>query len=350
MHLFRQTHAQPSQKIAKALSNKIYETVGDREIQLMHVCGTHEAAIVKHGVRALLPENLNVIMGPGCPVCITPKSEIDAAMALAREGVTITTFGDLLRVPGSKGSLASTGKAKIVQSVSQAVEVAERDETVFMAVGFETTAPTTASAILQHPPDNFSILCSHRLIPPAMKWLLEQGEAKLDGFLLPGHVSTIIGVKPYEAFPVPQVIAGFDPLDILYGLHMLVKQVVEGRAIVENAYPRAVRYEGNVRALKLMNDAFNQVDAVWRGFPAIPKSGLALKDKFQQYDAVKKYGIKPKEGKPAKGCRCDELLRGLATPTDCPLFGRKCLPTNPIGPCMVSREGMCKIWFDAGVR
>jgi len=341
---------QSSQKIAKALSSKIHDTIGDRKIQLMHVCGTHEAAIVKHGIRALLPENLNVIMGPGCPVCITPPSEIDAAMKLAEEGVTITTFGDLLKVPGSNGSLASTGKAKIVQSVSKAVEIAKHEETVFMAVGFETTAPTTASTILQCPPDNFSMLCSHRLIPPAIEWLLEQGEAKLDGLLLPGHVSTIIGVKPYEVFPVPQVVAGFEPLDVLYGLYMLVKQIVEGRAVVENAYPRAVRYDGNVKALKTMNDVFDPVDAVWRGFPVIPKSGLMLKDEYQQYDAVKKYGIKMKEGKPAKGCRCDELLRGLATPTDCPLFGRKCLPTNPIGPCMVSREGMCKIWFDAGIR
>jgi len=217
-----------------------------------------------------------------------------------------------------------------------------------MAVGFETTAPTTAAIMLARPPDNFSVILSHRLVPPAMKWLMEQGEAKLDGFLLPGHVCTVMGVHEYEAFPVPQVIAGFEPLEVLLGLYLLVKQIVEGRAVVENAYGRAVRPEGNVKAQRMMAEAFDVCDIVWRGFPVIPGSGLKLKPQFERYDALQKFGIRLKDVKVTTGCLCNELLRGVKEPTDCRLFGKACTPLKPVGACMVSSEGACRIWYTYG--
>ena len=214
----------------KEIADTLYELV-DRDFTFMHICGTHEAAIARTGLRSLLPERLKIVMGPGCPVCITPQGEIDAALALADKDCIVATYGDLLRVPGSKGSLESSGgDVRVVQGVHKAVEIARKTnkEVVFISVGFETTAPTVAATILTKPPENFSILSCHRIVPPAMKWLLEQGEAKLDGFMLPGHVCTVTGYEDYEQFPVPQVVAGFEPDDILLGLLMLVRQVQEG--------------------------------------------------------------------------------------------------------------------------
>jgi hydrogenase expression/formation protein HypD len=319
----------------------------DRNYTFMHICGTHEAAIARSGLRSVLPEQLKIVMGPGCPVCITPQGEIDAALELVEKGCIIATYGDLLRVPGTKGSIEeSGGDIRVVQGIHKAVEIAEKtdEEVVFISVGFETTAPTVAATLLMNPPENFSILSSHRLVPPAMQWLLEQGEAKLDGFLLPGHVCTVTGYEEYEAFPVPQVVAGFEPEDILLGLLMLVKQAREGRHEVENAYPRAVCREGNRKAMDLMYTVFEPADVEWRGFPVIPKSGLRLKPEFEQYDAVKKFGIAIKHVDKHSACICDKVLRGIASPTDCKLFGRVCTPRKPVGPCMVSHEGACKIW------
>lgn len=319
----------------------------DRPYTFMHICGTHEAAISRAGLRSVLPEGLKIVMGPGCPVCITPQGEIDAALELVDKGCIVATYGDLLRVPGSRGSLESCGgDVRVVQGIHKAVEIAQETEkeVVFISVGFETTAPTVAATILTHPPDNFSILSCHRLVPPAMKWLLSQGEARLDGFLLPGHVCTVMGYWEYEAFPVPQVVAGFDPEDILLGLLMLVEQVRSGSARVENAYPRAVTREGNKKAQALMWEVFSPSDFEWRGFPVIPQSGLSLKKEFEQYDAQKKFGIIYQHTAKHSACICDKVLRGIAEPTDCKLFGKVCTPRTPVGPCMVSHEGACKIW------
>ena len=333
-----------------ATGNEIAETLHelvDRDVTFMHICGTHEAAIARTGLRSLLPRQLKIVMGPGCPVCITPQGEIDAALDLIDKDCIIATYGDLIRVPGSKGSLESSGgDVRIVQGVHKAVEIAKKTdkEVVFISVGFETTAPTVAATILTKPPKNFSILSCHRIVPPAMKWLLEQGEAKLDGFMLPGHVCTVMGFEDYEQFPVPQVVAGFEPEDILLGLLMLVKQVLEGTHQVENAYPRAVSREGNTKAKKIMYEVFETFDIEWRGFPVIPHSGLRLKKEFEEYDAQKKFDIVFRKISKHSACICDKVLRGISQPSDCGLFSKTCSPRTPVGPCMVSHEGACKIW------
>ncbi|KQC04182.1 MAG: hydrogenase assembly protein HupF [Methanoculleus sp. SDB] len=324
----------------------LHETL-DRTITVMHICGTHEASISRSGLRSVLPDGLKIVMGPGCPVCITPQGEIDATLDLAGKGCIIATYGDLLRVPGSRGSIESCGgDVRVVQGIHKAVEIAEKtdEEVVFISVGFETTAPTVAAAIVRDPPENFSILSCHRLVPPAMKWLLEQGEAKLDGFLLPGHVCVVNGYEEYEAFPVPQVVAGFEPEDILLALLMIVRQVKDGRHEVENAYPRAVCREGNAKAKELMHRVFEPCDVEWRGFPVIPKSGLKLRPEYARYDAQKKFDLEIRHVDKHSACICDRVLRGIASPTDCILFGKVCTPRKPVGPCMVSHEGACKIW------
>jgi len=319
----------------------------DRPMTFMHVCGTHEAAIAKNGIRSMLPSNLKIVMGPGCPVCITPQGEIDAALELAAKGCIIATYGDLLRVPGSEGTLESCGgDVKIVQGVHKAIEIAQKTdkEVVFVSVGFETTAPTVAAMLLTNPPANFSILSFHRIVPPAMQWLLSQGEARLDGFMLPGHVLTVAGIDEYRQFQVPQVVAGFEADDILLGLCMLAQQVRDGTGFVENAYPRAVKEEGNPKAKAIMDQVFEVCDVEWRGFPVIPKSGLKLRDEFSQFDAQKKFNIIYKKVSKNSACICDKVLRGIADPSDCKLFGKVCTPRTPVGPCMVSHEGACKIW------
>jgi hydrogenase expression/formation protein HypD len=240
----------------------------------------------------------------------------------------------------------------VVQGVHKAVEIARETgrEVVFISVGFETTAPTVAAALLSRPPENFSILSCHRLVPPAMQWLLEQGEAKLDGFILPGHVCTVMGYHEYEKFPVPQVVAGFEPEDILLGLLMLVEQVRNGAARVENAYPRAVTREGNQKARQVMSEVFAPADVEWRGFPVIPASGLKLRPEFEQYDAQKKFHIVFARTGKHSACICDRVLRGIADPTDCRLFEKVCSPRTPVGPCMVSHEGACRIWHQYRIR
>jgi len=323
------------------------EEITDRDLCFMHICGTHEAAIARAGLRSVLPKRLKIVMGPGCPVCITPQGEIDAALDLVEKGCIIATYGDLLRVPGTKGSLESCGgDVRVVQGVHKAVEIAQKTdkEVVFISVGFETTAPTVAATILTKPPQNFSILSCHRIVPPAMNWLLEQGEAKLDGFMLPGHVCAVTGYADYEQFPVPQVVAGFEPEDILLGLLMLVRQVQDGTHRVDNAYPRAVTREGNLKAKNLMYEVFIPSDVEWRGFPVIPGSGLMLKKEYEQYDAQKKFGIVFRHIAKHSACICDKVLRGIAQPSDCKMFGKACTPRTPVGPCMVSHEGACKIW------
>jgi hydrogenase expression/formation protein HypD len=331
-------------------------------LKFMHVCGTHQDTLVKHGLDVLLQTcGIEIGQGPGCPVCVTTPKEIEEILVLAKEGKTITTFGDMIRVPGVTSSLqqmkADGCDIRPVYSIEDALFFAEKhknNEVVFMAVGFETTAPTTAAVLLRNPPLNFSVLCCHRLIPPALQAILEMGEIKIDGFIEPGHVSTIIGVKPYEfiskKYHVPQVIAGFEPIDLLMGAWMLVRQIQQGKAEVENEYIRAVKPQGNKKAQQIIRQVFEPIDVKWRGFPTIPHSGLKLREKYTSYDARKRYeeelkDLAEEEFAEPMGCLCGDVLRGLISSTECPLFGCQCTPDNPVGPCMVSSEGNCNIQY-----
>jgi hydrogenase expression/formation protein HypD len=343
--------------LAKQIAFKIGQSSkGKKLVKICHVCGTHEWTITHHGLRSVLPENVEVIAGPGCPVCIVPASEIDEAVGLALRGVIITCFGDLLRVPGSKMSLldakATGADVRIVYSCRDAVRMATREPTkefAFFAVGFETTSPSTACEILSKPPANLSFIISHRTIPPAMKLLIDMKDLPLNGFIAPGHVSTIIGIGPYEEFPkkhgMPVVVAGFEPLDVLMSIYMIVKQLRNGKPTLENEYTRAVRSEGNVRAQRIMKEVFHVVDSKWRGLGNISASGLALKEEFKAFDARAKYDIRLEDGVDTKpGCRCPLVIIGKIKPTECPLFMRSCNPRRPMGACMVSTEGTCRIW------
>lgn len=341
-------------KIADAILNKLKEM--KLNIKIMHVCGTHQDTIVRYGIDDLLEKyGIRVIQGPGCPVCVTTPLEIEMGIKLAENGVTIASFGDMVRVPGGKNSLekirAKGGDVRIVYSIDDAVKMTQRKEIVFLAVGFETTAPSTAVTILNQP-ENFSILSCHRYIPPALDAILEMGEVAIDGIICPGHVSTIIGVKPYERisrkYKIPQVIAGFEPLDVLMAVYMIAMQIKEGRHEVENEYWRCVKEEGNEKALKALNEVFYAEHSKWRGFPVIKNSKMVLKSKFEEYSAEKKYeDILQDIEEPAepRGCRCGEVLRGLIEPVECPLFGKACNPSHPVGPCMVSIEGACNIEY-----
>ncbi|MFC1802382.1 hydrogenase formation protein HypD [Thermoproteota archaeon] len=347
-------------KTAGQVIKYIKQLAGDSGYRIVHVCGTHEDAIVKNGIRSMLPKNVEVLMGPGCPVCTVPPNRIDYVIKLAEEGSIITTFGDMMRVPAALGSLADA-KARghdirIVYSIHDAAKIAQKtdNQVVHFAVGFETTAPTTASEILANPPENFSIYSAHLLIPPAMNALLEMGVTEVNGFINPGHVSTIIGEKGYrevfKKYPVPQVIAGFEPLDILFSIALILKQIKEGRAEIENTYQRAVKSEGNQRALNLLYQVFKTEDAPWRGIGTIPKSGLQLRQEYSRYDASKKFDVLVEDtySMPV-GCKCGEILRAMIYPWDCPLFNNVCNPNNPVGPCMVSHEGSCYIAARYGV-
>lgn len=333
----------------------------DLDLTLMHVCGTHQDTLIRFGLDAVFRDvGVDIRQGPGCPVCVTPQVEIEEILAIARFGVTVTAFGDAMKVPGESGSLnaAKTDGAdvRIVFSIDDAVALARRikKEVVFMGIGFETTAPTTASALLADPPDNFSVLSCHRTVPPALEAIAQMGEIKLDGMIEPGHVSTIIGTEPYgflsKRYHMPQVVAGFEPIDLMMAVYMLASQVRDGRAEVENEYARVVHSEGNKLALDAMRKAFEPSDVLWRGFPVIKKSGLALRRNLEEHDARKRFDkilcpVEAREYGEAKGCRCGEMLRGITTSEDCPLFGKRCTPNSPVGPCMVSREGSCYIAY-----
>jgi hydrogenase expression/formation protein HypD len=345
------------------MSRKIIKKLEDMSLKLtlMHVCGTHQDTLVRFGLDSEFKRiGIDIRQGPGCPVCVTPPGEVEEILALAKAGLAVAVFGDVMKVPGAKGSLndakAEGADVRVVFGVDDAVALAKRvqKEVVFMGIGFETTAPTTASALLSDPPVNFSVLSCHRTVPPALEAIADMGEIKLSGMIQPGHVSTIIGTKPYEfmskKYRIPQVVAGFEPLDLLMGVYMLAVQVKEGRAEVENEYTRVVHTDGNPMAIKAVRDAFEPVDAPWRGFPVIKKSGLAIRQKLERFDARKRFEellrpIHEKEHGEAKGCRCGEMLRGILTSEECPLFAKKCTPGSPIGPCMVSREGSCYISY-----
>ncbi|MCS7097777.1 MAG: hydrogenase formation protein HypD [Candidatus Methanomethyliaceae archaeon] len=351
-----------NKEIVEKIVKKIEEKAKHLEIiKIMHVCGTHEWTIAHFGIRSLLPDNIKVVAGPGCPVCVTPANEIDAIANLSLEkDVIVTTFGDVFRVPGSKTSLieakAMGGDVRIVYSISESIEIAKKTnrKVVHFSIGFETTAPTTALEILRNPPENFSAFVTHKLIPPAMEFLLKQG-CKIDGFICPGHVSTIIGARPYrslaEAYRKPMVIAGFEPLDVIIGIFNIITQIEEGTYYVYNEYSRAVKEEGNIEALRLLNEAFEYSDSWWRGIGLIERSGLKLKSKYEKYDALKKFNMElAKEDYMPEGCKCGEVLKGEIMPEECPLFKKVCTPTHPIGPCMVSIEGACAIAYKHSIK
>jgi hydrogenase expression/formation protein HypD len=344
-------------EFAKGIASKIKNIAPKAgKVKICHICGTHEWTITHYGLRSLLPENVEVIAGPGCPVCIVPAAEIDEAVQLAQKGIVVTCFGDVLRVPGSQMSLleakAAGADVRIVYAVSDAVEMAKSEpdkQFAFFAIGFETTAPSTAVEALGNPPLNFSFLVSHRLIPPAMELLLGVGDLQIDGFIAPGHVSAIIGMKPYELFPrvyrMPTVVAGFEPIDVLMAVYMIVKQVSEGAARLENEYPRVVKWEGNTKALDLMNRAFIVTSGNWRGIGRLPDSALQLRESLKDFDARAKFGVKVEQGRDILlGCECHLVIIGKIKPNECPMFMKACTPAKPIGACMVSSEGTCRVW------
>lgn len=337
----------------------------DRRVQFMEVCGTHTVAIFRSGLRALLPAGLRLVSGPGCPVCVTAQRHIDAAIELAaRPGVIVATYGDMMRVPGRRGSLerqrACGADVRVVGSTRAALQLAREHadrEVVFLGVGFETTAPATAVAVLEAERAglaNFSVLMCHKLVVPAMLALLEAGDVPLDGFLCPGHVSVIIGAAAYtpivRRYARPCVVAGFEPEQMLRGLLALVRQCVTGEARVENVYTAVVRDSGNSTALALLERVFVVADAPWRALGVIPRSGLELRPRYRRFDAVARFGLTLGEDADDPACRCGEVIQGKCTPAECPLFGSACTPLEPIGPCMVSSEGTCAAWYKYGGR
>jgi hydrogenase expression/formation protein HypD len=348
--------------IAKKLVKRI-ERLSTRPARLMEFCGGHTVAIMKNGLRQLLPQTIEMLSGPGCPVCVTANADIDKAIALANlPDVIITTFGDMMKVPGSYSSLqqarAKGADIRIVYSTQDALQIARDNpdkSVIFIGIGFETTAPTIAASILQAEAEkirNFYVLCLLKLCPPVMKALLDLGEIKLDGIVCPGHVSTIIGSHPYEFIPrsygVACVVSGFESLDILLSVAMLVEQIETGKPRVEIAYRRGVKPEGNVKALELIDKVYEVDKAGWRGIGKIPGSGLKLRKEYERFDANLSFTFAVEPVREAKGCICGEILRGIKTPADCKLFRKVCIPENPIGPCMVSSEGACSAYYIYG--
>jgi len=346
---------------AEKLVQLIKRKAPERPLKIVHVCGTHEVTITENGIRSLLPDRIDIREGPGCPVCVTPTADLDAALQLARDGAIVTAFGDMMNVPGTDQSLkqlkSEGADVRLVYSVSEAVKIAESTdrEVVFHSVGFETTTPMTAAVLASDPPDNFSILPSNKLIPPAMESLLELPENDIDGFIAPGHVSTIIGVKPYEQlvenYGVPIVVGGFEPLDILYALALIVKQISEDRPKAENGYERGVNYRGNPKSKKLIEKVFEITESTWRGIGNIPDSGLTPNSRYRDRDARHRFEIVPEAGKDRlPNCLCPQVITARATPEECDLFREKCTPDSPYGPCMVGEEAMCNIWYRYGGR
>ena len=327
---------------------------------IMEVCGTHTVSLFRSGVKSLLPEGLRLISGPGCPVCVTSQGYLDTACELADcPDVTICTYGDMVRVPGRQGSLeqrrAGGGAVRVVYSARDALSYARQnpDRTiVFLAVGFETTAPATAATVLEAQGagvENFFILPGHKLVIPAMSVLLAGGEVPIDGFLCPGHVSIVIGADAYrpiaEGYHRPCVVAGFEPRQMLDAIARIVRQVAEGRAEVENVYGVAVTDEGNTVARQVVDRVFEPSAAVWRAMGTLDESGLALRAEYARFDARRRFDIEFGPDESPAGCRCGQVIQGMVDPADCPLFATACTPISPVGPCMVSREGTCAAWY-----
>jgi hydrogenase expression/formation protein HypD len=343
---------------------RVTQAIGRSPISVMHVCGSHEQAIAKFGLRTAFPRDLQVIMGPGCPVCITDLPEIDEAYALALQGVRIATYGDMLRVPGTAGSLADAkaggARVDVVYSVAQAVDLARtiRDDLVFFATGFETTAVATAAVVLAGVPDNFSVLSAHKYIPPVMEIVAEMPDTRVEGFLAAGHAATITGWGIFEPFVarhgLPVVVAGFEPLDILAALVRLVELVRDRRPSVVNMFPRCVTREGNRNAQQQLWRVFRPIGGRWRGIAHVPNGNLRLRDEWARVDARRRFTIDVTtlwDEAPStlvRQCICGNIMAGIAAPSDCPLFGKACVPDSPVGACMVSSEGTCRIWHEYG--
>lgn len=346
-------------ELARGLIHSI-EKWAPEQATLMEVCGTHTVAIARNGLRTMMPEGIRLASGPGCPVCVTSNKDIDTVIALSRvPGVTIATFGDMTRVPGSTSSLlkeqAQGRSINIVYSPLDALTLAKEnpdEQIVFVGVGFETTTPLVAMAIKRAKAmglKNFSVFVAHKNMPGALETIVADPTLKIDALILPGHVSTIIGVKPYEflaqKYGIPGVITGFEPVDVLQGIAMIMRQLHEGRAEIEIAYSRGVMKEGNPVALAAIEEVFETVDATWRGLGVIPGSGYAIRDEYKEFDAFARFSPEVEPTQEPKGCRCGDVLRGIMAPNECPLFRKVCTPENPIGPCMVSSEGSCAAYF-----
>lgn len=351
---FRNSHA--ASVIVRDIHN-LASDLAEKSIsaRIMEVCGSHTMSIGRYGIRQILPENVNLISGPGCPVCVTDAAYIDAAVELAGKGIHIATFGDMLKVPGSRETLADVRSAgadvHVCYSPLDAVSLAREnpgEEFVFLGIGFETTVPTVISIVKKARAEslgNVSVLTAFKLVPPALEALAQDKDVAVNGFILPAHVSAIIGSQAYQGFvdshKLACVIAGFEPLDILLGVKGLLQQLSENRADLVNQYSRVVRKAGNRIALSLMEEYLEPADCSWRGIGTIPGSGLALRQEFSEYDAGKKYNVSTVGGTPDKRCRCGDVLRGIILPGQCPLMGKECTPLFPVGPCMVSSEGSC---------
>ncbi len=348
-------------RLAKELIERLrHRAFSKKEIRLMEICGTHTVAIFRSGLKELLPPQIRLISGPGCPVCVTANEDIDRAIWLAgRPGVIITTFGDLARVPGSSSSLhierSKGADVRIVYATLDALNIARENpgrEVIFIGIGFETTSPTIAAAVRQASVlgvENFSVFSAHKLLPPAMRALLDAGDVNIDGFICPGHVSIVIGARAYEEvvekYRTPCVVTGFEPLDILRGVGSLIDQVEGGRAEVENQYRRAVTMEGNLAARNLIEEVFEPADCTWRGMGVIAESGLRLRPEFEKFDATRRFAMPEINVKEHPGCKCGEVLRGIMAPPECGLFRKVCSPQDPKGPCMVSSEGTCGAYY-----
>ena len=346
-------------EISQNLIQKI-KSISQKEVRLMEVCGTHTVSIFRSGIRSVLPPTISLLSGPGCPVCVTDQAEIDAFIELARiDEVIVTTFGDLMRVPGTRSSLQKESAAgrdiRVVYSTFDALDIAKKNpakKVVFLGVGFETTAPTIAAAILsaaQAGVENFSVISAHKLVPPALEALMAAADVNIDGFILPGHVSVIIGLDAYRPFfdryQIPCVVAGFEPTDILQGISVLVEMLESKRPALDNAYPRAVSAEGNTKAQQILTEIFEPVDACWRGIGMIPLSGLKIRQKYAAHDAQQLFDVQVPDAKTPHGCACGEILIGTKIPPECALYKKACTPMDPVGPCMVSTEGTCAAYY-----
>jgi len=332
-------------------------------VRLMEVCGTQTVAIFKHGIRSLLPEGVHLLSGPGCPVCVTAVGDIEASIRLAeRREVILATFGDMMRVPGQKRSLgdakADGGDIRVVYSPLDALQIAEQEparKVVFLATGFETTSPLVAATVSEAERrgiPNFFIQSVHKRVPPALEALLTDEAVKVDAFILPGHVTTVIGIAPYaflaERYGRPGVVTGFEAADILAGILIILEQLAGGTASISNEYSRVVHDEGNPRAVSILYEYFEPADADWRGIGILPGSGLVLKEAYGHRDALVHFGIRADPVEVPSACQCGDVLKGIKIPTDCKLFGKACVPERPVGPCMVSTEGSCAAYFKYG--
>ncbi len=345
--------------LGKRLIERIHRR-STRPVRLMEFCGGHTATIVRYGLRQLVPPTIEMLSGPGCPVCVTASADLDKAIYLAQlPDVIITTFGDMLKVPGSYSSLqqakAEGGDIRIVYSTQDALDIARNNpakSVIFLGIGFETTAPTVAASVLEAVQEgigNYYVLSLHKLCPPVIKALLDSGEVRLDGIICPGHVSAVIGSLPYHFIPadygIACAISGFEPLDVLLGIDMLVTQIEKKQPEVVIAYRRGVNVEGNRRALEVMEQVFEPCAANWRGMGIIPESGLKLRQEYGGFAAERAFQIEIEPPREPEGCLCGDILRGVKTPLDCRLFRRECRPEHPVGPCMVSSEGSCSIYY-----